>query len=349
MSKDDYEVGYGKPPQKHQFKKGRSGNPKGRPKGKPNRFYGDLTLFRSIILSCADQKISVNEAGTLKEISIFEASMKALTVKAAKGDIHAIRTLAKLIEDASQKAAEEQNALVSLALKYRQRWLQTCAVQFRSDDPLSLPMPHPDHVKISFEKGDVLIDGPVDREQLKTFLICLDVKAKSRATLLCHELNGIADTEEANMIERAHGELEAAIPDADPLWRMFGEDRVKEYLDWHLYYGEKPVDWKLAPRVSSLKPSSRTSSWEERSGVREQLRKSEDFRKFMRAKLYDVWHTGWDERFTRSNLQSRDIEHDLMRYEFETSSFDPDRYEMSEEERTLFRDPDFLNEFMVWD
>ena len=37
MSKDDnseYEVGYRKPPQKNRFKKGKSGNPKGRPKKK---------------------------------------------------------------------------------------------------------------------------------------------------------------------------------------------------------------------------------------------------------------------------------------------------------------------------
>ena len=32
----DYEVGYGKPPQSTQFRKGRSGNPKGRPKTSKN-------------------------------------------------------------------------------------------------------------------------------------------------------------------------------------------------------------------------------------------------------------------------------------------------------------------------
>ena len=29
---DDYEVGYGRPPKSGQFKKGQSGNPKGRPR-----------------------------------------------------------------------------------------------------------------------------------------------------------------------------------------------------------------------------------------------------------------------------------------------------------------------------
>ena len=37
MADDDYDVGYKKPPKTKQFKKGKSGNPGGRPKGSKNK------------------------------------------------------------------------------------------------------------------------------------------------------------------------------------------------------------------------------------------------------------------------------------------------------------------------
>ena len=57
MPKDEpqYEVGYGKPPRSGQFTKGKSGNPKGRPKGSKN--------LASIVLRESRQPVRVNGPG----------------------------------------------------------------------------------------------------------------------------------------------------------------------------------------------------------------------------------------------------------------------------------------------
>lgn len=49
---DDYEVGFGKPPKHTQFEKGRSGNPKGRPKGSKN--------IPMLVREIFDEKVLVN-------------------------------------------------------------------------------------------------------------------------------------------------------------------------------------------------------------------------------------------------------------------------------------------------
>lgn len=64
-SDDDYEVGYKKPPKGSQFKKGQSGNPKGRPKGSRNvaNIYQDLL----------EEELNVTEGGVQKTITALEA------------------------------------------------------------------------------------------------------------------------------------------------------------------------------------------------------------------------------------------------------------------------------------
>ena len=81
----DYEVGYGKPPRHSRFKKGSSGNPKGRPRGSKN----STTLLNEAL----DEPVVVSENGRRKTITKKEAIIKQIVNKAASGDHRAIQLL----------------------------------------------------------------------------------------------------------------------------------------------------------------------------------------------------------------------------------------------------------------
>ncbi|WP_170584767.1 DUF5681 domain-containing protein [Ruegeria arenilitoris] len=104
MSDDtkEYEVGYGKPPKATQFKKGRSGNPKGRPKGAKGV---NASLKREL-----ETKITVREGSNEIRISKAEAIAKRFTAGALKGDTKLLMALLKLDTDlfnASELDAQE--------------------------------------------------------------------------------------------------------------------------------------------------------------------------------------------------------------------------------------------------
>jgi hypothetical protein len=85
----DYEIGYGKPPKQHRFKKGQSGNPKGRPKRSKN--------IGSIISEIADETVEANLKGKRRKISLREAIIRRLMADAMKGDLRALRLALDLI------------------------------------------------------------------------------------------------------------------------------------------------------------------------------------------------------------------------------------------------------------
>ena len=62
--RDNYEVGYCRPPKKSQFKAGTSGNPKGRPKGAKN----EATILRNIL----NRQIEIRDGGRVRRVSVLE-------------------------------------------------------------------------------------------------------------------------------------------------------------------------------------------------------------------------------------------------------------------------------------
>lgn len=79
-----YDVGYKKPPTATQFKKGQSGNPKGRPKGSTNF----ATMFKQVM----EEKVVVREAnGKARTITKFRAAITQVMNKAAAGNLQAFK------------------------------------------------------------------------------------------------------------------------------------------------------------------------------------------------------------------------------------------------------------------
>lgn len=92
-----YEVGFGKPPRATQFKKGESGNPRGRPKGSKN--------FESKVVAMFDRKIVIQEKGRPRRITMADAILMKLTAQAIAGDMSATRLAIGLLQMTRQESA----------------------------------------------------------------------------------------------------------------------------------------------------------------------------------------------------------------------------------------------------
>ena len=95
----DYEVGYGKPPRNTQFKKGQSGNPRGRPPGSKN-----LATLVSVALN---EPVIVVENGGRKKITKREAIIKQLVNRSTKADWRAIKILLEIVREIEGRVEPE--------------------------------------------------------------------------------------------------------------------------------------------------------------------------------------------------------------------------------------------------
>ena len=100
--------GYKNPPKEHQFKKGKSGNPKGRPR-KQRQPPSDpgLDLIASVHRELG-KTISVQENGQLKEITKLDAFSAQLVVQSVNGKPSQQKMLLSLLMLDSHEETEQQ-------------------------------------------------------------------------------------------------------------------------------------------------------------------------------------------------------------------------------------------------
>jgi hypothetical protein len=105
--KDDNEsrprdVGFCKPPKHAQFKKGQSGNPKGRPKGALN--------VATLLERTLREKVIITGNGRRKTVSKLQAAITQLTNKATSGDLKAFQLLTALLRSAKERGSQSADA-----------------------------------------------------------------------------------------------------------------------------------------------------------------------------------------------------------------------------------------------
>lgn len=117
----EYDVGYRRPPKHSRFKKGKSGNPKGRPpRPKP------ANDMRTILERVANEEIEING----QAMSMTEVELRSIQRKAAKGDVSASRHLAKLRADAGIGQSQQGGGvLVVPGMRPLHEWSISAAIQ----------------------------------------------------------------------------------------------------------------------------------------------------------------------------------------------------------------------------
>lgn len=98
-----YQIGYAKPPVHTRFRKGQSGNPGGRPKGRRSLL---ASIDRALTM-----KVALRENGQVRTVNAVQAVVAALVAKALGGDVKAAKLLLEIAQARESARTVDDNGV----------------------------------------------------------------------------------------------------------------------------------------------------------------------------------------------------------------------------------------------
>jgi hypothetical protein len=117
---DPYDVGFGKTPKRTRFTKGRSGNPHGRPRKKP-----DLYLELTRVLR---ENVTVTGDGRPEKVTVQQALLLRLRDQALRGEVWAEKLLQKVVEAMPESVSKYDHIEVQVGV-FRAKALWTMMLE----------------------------------------------------------------------------------------------------------------------------------------------------------------------------------------------------------------------------
>ena len=179
-----YQVGYRKPPLGTRFRKGVSGNPRGRPKGvthKPRAWHEET--MKAIVTEEAYRMISLRDGARDIKLPVIQAIIRGIALNAAKGNHRSQRQFAALLEQIETDSRVKYDEYRKTVIDYKCDWEKELQRRKRLGVVLPDPMPHPDDILVDFKTGTIQMKGPMCKEEIPEWEWLRARKEESRSEI----------------------------------------------------------------------------------------------------------------------------------------------------------------------